>query len=446
MVRVQILTGDDAVAPHLVRTESIDTAAEFVPPEMLCDVQPLGVFSYPAGLLVIEGDEYAALRRELAAGRRPSVWPPELAGIAAAYDDKLTEAADLLAARAEMTDHPVDWLNLAAVAPERVDLDRLLTRIASRWQSLAQLVLAHLGRAAVPAPDPEAPAEVRALVAAARAADLLNTDVGAAMAMLDDAVAAAAPAPALQALMLGARADAGRHRESGHDEAIADLRRALALLADSDLRVARAELHLALGQLLHEQAATTGTPLGEAAAQFQSCLQTIESGEAPLTWAAAHTDLAAAYLTMPMASASDQLRVAVAAQSLRKALKVYTRDDHPDEWAATSVNLANALVYAPSAHQQDNLVEAVNLYGEVLATRDPDRDPLGYGRVLANQGNVLAHLGMFTDATATLHEARFLFETAGADDMVRAVRGVLDEIARTQQRNATNPPATPTTS
>lgn len=436
MVRVQILTGDDALAPHLPREHTDAGTTRFEPEPLVGDIQPLGVFRYPAGLLVIEGDEFAGLRRELATGRRPAGWPPELAGIAAAYDDRLTEAAELLAARAQMTDHPVDWLNLAAVAPERVDLDDLTVRIEPRWQNLAQLVLAHLGRADVPPVDPAAPAEVRALVASAQAAELLESDLDAAIGLLDSAIGAAANAPALRALTLGARADAVRRTGTDHDRVIADLRTALELLADSDLRVARAELHLALGQLLHERAVATGAPMGDAAAQLQSCLQAIESTEAPLTWAAAHTDLAAIYLTMPMTAASDQLRMGVAAQSLRKALRVYTRDDHPDEWAATSVNLANALVYAPSGHQQDNLVEAVNLYGEVLATRDPERDPLGYARVLANQGNVLAHLGMFADATGVLHEARFLFETAGADEMVRTVRGVLDEIARTQQRAA----------
>jgi Nickel-dependent hydrogenase len=151
----------------------------------------------------------------------------------------------------------------------------------------------------------------------------------------------------------------------------------------------------------------------------------------------AHANLAAAYLTMPMTEASDQLRLGVAVQSLRNALKVYTPETHPERWASTQLNLANSLVCTPSKHQADNLVEAVELYEAVLEMRgrdtDPvgrDTDPVGRARVLANQGNVLAHLGMFDHAKAKLYEARYIFEEFGDGESVRAVRGVLDEVAR----------------
>ena len=147
-------------------------------------------------------------------------------------------------------------------------------------------------------------------------------------------------------------------------------------------------------------------------------------------WASAHANLATAYLTMPMTEASSQLRLGVAAQSLRSALKVYTPEDYPEQWASVQLNLANSLVYTPSSHQLENLVEAVDLYEAVLAARDRDTDPLGRARVLANQGNVLAHLGDFDQAKAKLYEARFLFEELGDHESVLTVRGVLDEIAK----------------
>jgi hypothetical protein len=68
----------------------------------------------------------------------------------------------------------------------------------------------------------------------------------------------------------------------------------------------------------------------------------------------------------------------------------------------------------------------------VLQARDRDTDPLGRARVLANQGNVLAHIGDFDQAKAKLYEARYLFEELGDHDSVRTVRGVLDEISRQQ--------------
>jgi hypothetical protein len=37
---------------------------------------------------------------------------------------------------------------------------------------------------------------------------------------------------------------------------------------------------------------------------------------------------------------------------------------------------------------------------------------------------------MFDQAKAKLYEARFLFEDLGDEESVRAVRGVLDEVAR----------------
>jgi hypothetical protein len=133
-----------------------------------------------------------------------------------------------------------------------------------------------------------------------------------------------------------------------------------------------------------------------------------------------------------MIEASDQLRLGVAVQSLRSAPKVYTPQTHPERWASTQLNLANSLVYTPSKHQADNLVEAVELYEAVLEVRDRDTDPLGRARVLANQGNVLAHLGMFDPAKAKLYEARFIFEEFSDHDSMRSVRGVLDEVARQQ--------------
>ncbi|MDW8215775.1 MAG: hypothetical protein RMJ55_19670, partial [Roseiflexaceae bacterium] len=64
------------------------------------------------------------------------------------------------------------------------------------------------------------------------------------------------------------------------------------------------------------------------------------------------------------------------------------------------------------------------------ATCDPRRDPAGYARVLANQGNALAHLGEFTRARRQLSEARRLFAACDDADAVTGVDEVLAEIAR----------------
>lgn len=87
---------------------------------------------------------------------------------------------------------------------------------------------------------------------------------------------------------------------------------------------------------------------------------------------------------------------------------MYTKEDHPEQWASVQLNLANSLVYTPSRHQADNLVEAVELYEAVLQSRDRDTDPVGRARVLANQGNALAHLGVFDQARAKLYDGTIL--------------------------------------
>ena len=228
-----------------------------------------------------------------------------------------------------------------------------------------------------------------------------------------------------------AGAAAGVCRDVEDPSALQRLERALSLLEDADaLRVARAELHVSAAGVLHEQAAQRPELLPAAVPHYHSALQLIRRDDAPMLWATAHADLATAYLTMPMVEASSQLRLGIAAQSLRQALTVFTRDEHPQRWASVQLNLANSMVYTPSKHRQENLVEAVEIYEAVLQSRDRDGDPLGRARVLANQGNVLAHLGLFDQAKAKLYEARFLFEDGGDTDSVRTVRDILDEVAR----------------
>ena len=172
--------------------------------------------------------------------------------------------------------------------------------------------------------------------------------------------------------------------------------------------------------------------LNQAVQHYHNALQEISDESAPELWAAAHAGLAAAYLTMPMTEAGDQLRLGVAVGSLRAALTVYTMATHPAQWSSAQLNLANALVYAPSRHQGDNLTEAVELYEAVLGARSRDADPVGYARALANQGNALAHLGMFDQARAKLAEARYLFEESQDWAALAAVRTLLDDLARQQ--------------
>ncbi|MDA2895183.1 hypothetical protein PDG61_30010 [Mycolicibacterium sp. BiH015] len=388
--------------------------------------QPLSAFPLPVGYLLIPaGDHTEDARQALLAGKSLEQWPPAL--LAHAY----ALAGDRDAALGELTGtDPVTRYNRFVLDPDGDDADDL-RNVLGEFGVLVDVILFVVGRSDIPPELGTCDGELAATVLALQASHALaEGDPDAAINLLDrGAREAGDESPALRGVLTGAAASICRDRNDPSAEERFDA--ALTLLKDADgLRIGRAELHLNLAGLLHEGAGDHPDMLNKSVPHYHSALQLILRDEAPLLWAAAHANLAAAYLTMPMTEASGQLRLGVAAQSLRSALKVYTREQFPEQWASVQLNLANSLVYTPSKHQADNLVEAVELYEAVLETRDRDADPLGRARVLANQGNALAHLGMFDQAKGKLYEARYLFEEQHDHDSVRAVRGVLDEIAR----------------
>lgn len=389
--------------------------------------QPLGLFPLPLGFMLIPAHEQAdGVRDGMLAGRLPASWPPELRA------HELAVKGDRDAAIAELKRHSdaVSAYNRFVLDPDSVD-PVALRRDLGDFAVLVDVVLFALGRIDTPPRSETATGEIASVVLSAEASHAMATgNPEAAIDLLDRAAAAATPISTPLAGTLHGAAGA-ICRDLGDESYATRLRKAMADLDGADaLRVERAEIALCLAGALHEQADQRPELLAASVPHYHSALQLVRRSDAPLLWAAAHAGLAAAYLTMPMVEASGQLRLGVAAQSLRSALTVYTREEHPQEWASVQLNLANSLVYTPSRHQRENLVEAAEIYEAVLQTRGRNTDPLGRARVLANQGNVLAHLGVFDDAKAKLYEARFLFEELGDDESVRAVRGVLDEIAR----------------
>ncbi|MGV0992573.1 MAG: hypothetical protein ACOYBX_01960 [Mycobacterium sp.] len=392
--------------------------------------QPLGAFPLPLGYLLIPASpETEDARLALLAGQIPE-WP------AALRSHELALAGDREGALAALTgDDPISRYNRFVMDPDGVDTAELRSALGE-FGVLVDVVQYAIGRSDT-APDiGETRGELAAIALSAQASAALHDgDEAGAIAHLDAAAdEAAAVSEPLRGVLIGASASIAE----GPD-AVSRLERALKALDGAEgLRITRAELHLTLAGLLHEQAEDRPDLLARAVPHYHSALQLVLRDEAPLLWASAHANLATAYLTMPMTEASGQLRLGVAATSLRSALKVYTPEDYPEQWASVQLNLANSLVYTPSSHQMDNLVEAVDLYEAVLQARDRNTDPEGRARVLANQGNVLAHLGDFEQAKAKLYEARFLFEELGDHDSMRTVRGVLDEIARSSALNRTD--------
>jgi len=403
---------------------AMTTAPELTRGALATRPQPLGAFPLPLGYLLVPpgADD---VRAALLDGNEPEVWPEDLRALELAHAGAVDAALEMLT-----DDDPVTRYNRFVLRPEGVDTDTLRADLGE-FGVLVDLVLFTVGHRDTPPDADGTTGELAAVTLSAQASQALaEANPLKARALLERAAEAAATVSrCLEGTMIAA---AGSICRDLHDPAAQQhFERALRLLDGAEgLRVARAELHLTVAGMIHERAQDNPGLLAQAIPHYHSTLQLVLREEAPLLWASAHANLATAYLTMPMVEASGQLRLGVAAQSLRSALKVYTREEYPEQWASVRLNLANSLVYTPSKHQAENLMEAVELYEGVLAARGRETDPMGRARVLANQGNALAHLGIFDQAKAKLYEARFLFEEQQDDDSVRAVRGVLDEIAR----------------
>ncbi len=393
--------------------------------------QPLGVFGLPAGyLLISDNPALDDVRIGLVAGTLPEAFPPELEY----YERAL--AGDLDGALAAVTgDDLVSEANRLVLDPS---LDRLAALLEAGTAagdasivSFAETLGFIVGLRAAPADGALVDGEFAAMAHAARATLALEQhDAAQAIEELELASQAANPvSKAIAGQLMGQLANT-QLDEGGAQRAAVTFQAALDLLEGTDLYVSRAELHVATGAMFQEMSEAAPRLMQQAINHYHQAMALVNADTAPETFAIANANLGLAYITMPMTEASDQLRIGVAVQSMREALNYFTPESHPDRWSSTQLNLANALVYMPSKHQGDNIAEAVDLYEDVLSHRDRQTDPHGRARVLANQGNALAHLGMFDDAKIRLHESRAIFEEFEEDEAVRSVRGILDEVAK----------------
>ncbi|HWL45666.1 MAG TPA: hypothetical protein VNQ73_22180 [Ilumatobacter sp.] len=405
--------------------------------------QPIGVFPLPAGYLLIPaGAANEAVRESLVAGRLPERWPAELAWYQAALDgdpDAAKAGLDLLlAGNPAHADSAVLATNYLVVDPTPARLD------AARWAAAGDPVLSTYvetlafvtGLSANPpfftdAVQATVGEEFAAMLHAAHATQALEERrPGDAVDHLEAAAQAANKVSKPLAGQLMGQMAHTQLEEGGEQRAAVTFQASLDLLEGTDLLQSRAELHVATGAMYQEMRESAPHLMKAAIDHYHQALALVTAESAPETFAIANANLGLAYISMPMTEASDQLRIGVAVQAMREALKIFSPLTHLDRWSSTQLNLANALVYMPSKHQADNIAEAVDLYEDVLQHRDRHTDPQGRARVLANQGNALAHLGLFDDAKARLFEARSIFEEFEEHEAVRSVRGVLDEIAK----------------
>jgi Fe-S cluster biogenesis protein NfuA len=387
--------------------------------------QPLGIWSGPAGELILPEtgfDEGRALARILRG---------ELEGIPEAwafFSHAVHGDADAALA-AIAGDDPIAAYNRFVFTSAREDFDDLRLRATGDLASLARLAAYRRGFLASPPQPRSSDAVVLANLLAGRAfARRASEQEGA----LDD-LRAAADAASGDSPLLGARylsdwvalADEG----SADPEALfAALRRARELARDSALAETKAELALQYGMLCQSAAGERKALLLEAVQAYQEALAIFRpQGPFAERYALAHMNLAVAYLAMPADGEAAHLRPAIAIQSLREALKVFTRETNPYWWATATTNLATALQEAPTQRPAEHHREAVALYDQVLDVRRVERDSIAIARVQANAGNALVRLGEHALAVPRLEEAMQLFESEGDAEAARAVRALLGE-------------------
>ncbi|MCS6865894.1 MAG: tetratricopeptide repeat protein [Gemmataceae bacterium] len=394
--------------------------------------QPVGLFPLPAGYLLLPPTSDRQAAAQLLRGDVPILWPKEWQFFAAAL------AGNHAAALEQLPDGPLGVYNRLVLSPSIAVFQQAS---ASPLRPLAEVIGFSLGWIDQPPPIDELDGELLAHVLAVHAAAAwARHDASAAERHLQTAIAAArTPSPLLAAQLLGQLAAFLKTDRERWLEACTHYRHALQLAADTPLIRLRAGLWFALGTTYHEHAQGHRTYWLEAINAYQ---QAIACGLAvdchPELYAEVHNNLGLAYLSIPATAASDPLRMAVAIQSFREALKVFTRDSDPARWASTTLNFANALQYLPSGHPADNLWQAVELYDAVLRVRTRADDPVGYARVLANQANALAHLGQFAAALEKLNEAYKLFQWY---EDAEAAAGVMELVESITAARAANPAA-----
>lgn len=389
--------------------------------------QPLGVLPWPAGMLLLpdgHGDTAAAIL----AGEVPDVWPADLDFVRLALSGDAAQAAAALTGEDDLSRY-----NRAVLVGGEGAWEPLASASDPELAALAGLGMFTVGLIDEPPSAQGLSGEVAAMVRSGRASAALERgDLASAHAELSEAIADAAASPVLAASL--ALTDAEVLREVGDAAAAAGvLDAALRDIPRTADRELLAELHLARGLARQDLGAHNKGYLLPAVNDYTEAAKTFREETHPTQFAALNVNLALAYLVMPMSSEGDRIRVGVAVNSLRAALRIYTPQTHPAEWASAQLNLANALQYLPSVHQETNLDEAVHLYEEVLQYRDPDADPLGYARILANQGNALGHLGVFSDAQERLERARTIFVEHGDAEAAESVSETLASLAEARQ-------------
>jgi tetratricopeptide (TPR) repeat protein len=342
-------------------------------------------------------------------------------------------------------DGPVSRFNAAVLAGDPAAVLLAAANLGDAARVLAEATAYRLGADRPPPEDPGPAVDdrVRAYVMATLGHDAAEAgDAARGVTMLRDAAERLTTiSPAACARLLGEAAGVSLALEAADARTLMDLERGAELLAPLGFDEVRGELLMARAELLMNLGADRPALLTQAVHCFQAATQALPRRTHAVPYAICHLNIAVAYLSMPMNEHAGRLRAAIAVQSLREALEIFTPEAHTELWQAATINLANALQHLPSSHVADNLAEAVALYRSVLELRSTD--DLGRARLLGNLGNALAHLGHLDEAEEHLGMSRTLFERAGEADSVAGLDRVLAEIAEIRAKAGPGPMTAP---
>jgi len=384
--------------------------------------QPIGVFPPPATFLVLPPPDDQEALVALLSGDISKPMPCEWSFFKAAVEGRIAEAKEMLTP----SHSPIATYNLFVLGSGiSSDYGRLQSSLPPELAALLKLAAFQFGLVDELPTSESLDGEFKAALLLTRASQHLElNDPGQAISKLEKAVECVRKiSPVFAAHLLGQMAGL-RWNTPGQDgaHAIENYREAIHLAGETPLDGFHAELWLNLGSCYQDQSQGRRDYLTHAIQAYQQAIQCglSETSHSDM-YALAQNNLGLAYLSMPMVEASDGLRKAIAVQSFREALKVYQPDTHRREWVSAKLNLANALQHLPSSHPEENLVQAVEIYEELLQTRSRAEDPVGYARLLANQANALAHLGLFSQSLEKANEAYKLFHWHNEADAANSV-------------------------
>lgn len=401
--------------------------------------QPVGIFSFPASHLLLpdgEGQNGTAALSALMRGDEQAELPVHWRFFQLAIAGDLVQAKQMILhelPNCSPLQKTIAQLNLFILEPSIAAYERF----AAEDHPVCLKQLLHAA-AFVHGLVDDLPTEweldgelLAQALATSAAAELERGNQAIARSQLKLAIAAARPVSPLFAAQLLAEQSQLTLATGGTvcELAVRDLREALQLAKDSQLPGLLPDLYSRLGMALHQAAAGDRSRLLEAVAAYQSAVRSgLNETNDPYNFALLQNNLGLAYLSMPQVESTHQLRSGIAVQSFRQALDVLNEHEHTDLWASISMNLASALVYLPSSHPQENLIQAVELYEQVLQIRPRAKDPVAYALVLLNQANALSHLGIFKPALEKLAEAYKLFQCHDQTEQAAAARELIDQI------------------